>query len=231
MEVVQRISNSCNTFKIRFDTWEPHISVQGAEPIFGTRQLWFGLQIGGAQGLSSGGLLPGVLQGIRATCNFQYLHFEKLPQWQWPSNSWDLTDQGCWKGRRVFSCQVPITKIRPPADAKGGEGKKGMGDKRFFWWSFLKDVTHVTWQIGLIEVSLCPFSQTKLKVDSLLGGKKIPSWNKQEDIWVFPKIVVPPKSSILNRGCPLFSPSILGVPLFLGTPIWCFWFTSLLFDP
>ena len=37
---------------------------------------------------------------------------------------------------------------------------------------------------------------------------------------VFPEIVgFPPKSSIFHWGFPLFSPSILGVPLFLETPI------------
>ena len=30
------------------------------------------------------------------------------------------------EGINVFSSQVPITKIRPPADAKGGEGRKGI---------------------------------------------------------------------------------------------------------
>ena len=45
---------------------------------------------------------------------------------------------GVLEGRRVFSCQVPITKIRPPADAKGGEGKKGMGDTRFFFVKFFE---------------------------------------------------------------------------------------------
>ena len=38
------------------------------------------------------------------------------------------------------------------------------------------------------------------------------------EIWVFPKIMVPPNHHPFNRGFPLFSPSILGVspPLFLG---------------
>ena len=37
--------------------------------------------------------------------------------------------------------------------------------------------------------------------------------------WWFPKIMVPPKSSIFNRGFPLFSPSILGYPYFWKPPV------------
>ena len=47
-------------------------------------------------------------------------------------------------------------------------------------------------------------------------------------IWMFPKIVVPPKSSIVI-GFSIISPSILGVPPFLETPIYIHMYTSLYF--
>ena len=51
----------------------------------------------------------------------------------------------------------------------------------------------------------------------------LPAKNAHKITWVFPKIVgLPPKSSIFNKGVPLFSPSILGeTSLFFGsTPTW-----------
>ena len=82
-------------------------------------------------------------------------------------------------------------------------------------WSYLHDAGILFWTNRMIRWNL----QVRWPKKKKRRQSDIPKiWQSQGVIWMFPKIVVPPNHPISHRVFH-YKPSILGVPLFLETPI------------